>query len=280
MEEMHVPLLHGGRGESHLIEDARATLFPVGLADALRQFLILGFCYIGYDLARAFARGHEAVAIANGTALMNAEKAMHVYIEPWVQAKLSHVPVLMRVLCFVYAQAHLLVILSVLLWIYMHHHDAWRFFRNWFLVMNGMAVTVFALLPTAPPRLLPMSGMYDALFLFSRTNFQSGTTGALANPYAAVPSLHIGYSLFAALAIIMLSTVGRRRYWVLLYPLIVLIAIVATGNHFIADAVAGGLVALAAYFVAQSLARVHAGFGMKAEVAGPLPELYRDRDGT
>jgi membrane-associated phospholipid phosphatase len=118
--------------------------------------------------------------------------------------------------------------------------------------MNFLAVALFFLLPTAPPRMIFTSGVVDFNYLHG-VRSEILENGLLANPFAAMPSLHFGYALFIALAICMLA----RRRWLRIagfgYPLLVLVAIVATGNHFIVDAIGGALVVLAAYVFAVNL---------------------------
>ena len=228
---------------------AKSEFLPLGGGDALRQFLILFGCYVVYDLARALARGRDEVALANGRAVMNLEKALHVYVEPWIQAKVSHVGALVTFFNFFYINAHLTVMIGVLLWLYVKRNEYYLFCRNWFLLMNGLAVTAFALVPTAPPRLLPTSGMVDTMYLFSSSNLRGGTMGWLANPYAAVPSLHFGYALFASLVVYFLARGVWPRRLAVAYPFVVLLSIVGTGNHFLFDALGGALVAIAAYLL-------------------------------
>ena len=151
----------------------------------------------------------------------------------------------MTALVWVYQYAHLPIIIGSLVWAFTQRRESWATYRDWFLAMNFVAVLVFALLPTAPPRMIFTSGVADINFLHGvRTAIFEN--GLLANPYAAMPSLHFGYALFIG---ILLYSLARRR-WVRYsgfgYAAIVLVTIVATGNHFIVDAVGGALVALAA----------------------------------
>ena len=84
-------------------------------------------------------------------------------------------------------------------------------------------------------------------------NLSSDLLGALYNPFAAVPSLHFGYALIVG---IVLATLAERR-WVrvvgAVYPLVMLLVIVATGNHFVFDAALGAVVVLAGWLVARLL---------------------------
>jgi len=231
----------------------RETL-PAGGRDAFRQLFLLLACYAAYDVARVAVRGREAAAMADARAIINAEKTLHLYVEPFIQAKLSYVHVLVEGMNWFYANAHLPATILMLTWIYLYRHETWSFFRNWFLTMNALAMTVFAILPVAPPRLVPTSGIVDTLFLYSPHPYSTGVLSFVTNQYAALPSLHIGYSVFLALAVFLLSSNRVARTLAVVYPVLVLIAIVVTGNHYLLDAVAGVLVLGVAFVANYSVA--------------------------
>jgi len=215
---------------------------PAGGRDALRQVLLLVLCYATYDVARVAVRGREAVAMANGLDIINAEKALHVYVEPAVQTAASHIHVLIEFMDWFYANVHLPATILILVWIYLYRHEAFGFFRNVFLTMNAIAMTIFAVFPVAPPRLVPTSGVVDTLFLYSTTNYRSGVLSFVTDQYAAFPSLHIGYALFLTLAVCLLTTNRLVRVLAAAYPLVVFAAVVITGNHYVLDVVAGAVV--------------------------------------
>ena len=256
------------RAVRRTINRANARLLPRGGFDFAFQFLILFACYYVYRLVRGLASGREVTAFSNARHIMNAEKALHIYIEPWLQAKVSHTESLLQFFNFVYIQVHLPVTVGCLVWIYVRRRDAFAFFRNWFLAMNGLALVCFALLPTAPPRLLPTSGIVDTLFLFSSSNLHTGAAGWFTNPFAAVPSLHIGYALFVSLTIFALARGRLMRVLAVIYPCVVLLGIIITGNHFLLDALAGVLVVGVAYLFALNVSAVGVG--------EPLPATWRD----
>ena len=109
------------------------------------------------------------------------------------------------------------------------------------------------MLPTAPPRLVPSSGIVDTMYVLSPHSLPWGITSATANPYAAMPSLHMAYALFVACCVMLLS---RRRWPKVLfafYPVVIGFAIIVTGNHWFLDALAGALVTFAAYVVCARL---------------------------
>ena len=223
---------------------------PAGGRDAFRQFAILVACYAVYDVARVLVRGREAVAMSNALAIMNAEKALHLYVEPFVQTIASHVHPVVLFMDWFYTSVHIPATILVLVWIYLYRNEAYGFFRNVFLTMNVLGITIFAMLPVAPPRLVPTSGVVDTLYLYSSSNYRSGAMSFVTNQFAALPSLHIGYALFLTLAIWVLTTNRLARALAAVYPVLVLAAIVITGNHYLIDALAGVLV-LGVAFVAN-----------------------------
>ncbi len=253
-----------------LLNDARFSFAPHGGEDALRQGVIMLTCYVVYALSRAFAQGHEAAAIANGTFFMNLEKSLGIFWEPWIQGQVSRVGPLMGFLVWAYSSLHLPIILGTMVWVLTQRRRSWVVLRNWFLFMNFIAVLVFFVLPTAPPRMILTSGVADMDFLHG-VRSQIFENGPLANPFAAMPSLHFAYALFVALALFLLARRRWLRWGGFAYPALIFVAIVATGNHFIVDAVAGGLVVLAAYVCAVNL--------RPGEVSEVATVTVRERDG-
>ena len=252
------------------LDDARFSLAPRGGEDVLRQGLIMLACYAAYDISRAVVVGREAVAMANGLFFMNLEKAMGIFWEPWVQGRASELPPLMDFLVWSYGALHLPLIIGTMVWIFTQRHSRWTQFRDWFLAMNFMALLLYFLLPTAPPRMIFTSGVADISYLQGK-RLSIFENGLLANPFAAMPSLHFAYALFAALALFTLARQTWLRWGGFAYPALVLLAIVATGNHFIVDAVASVLVVLAAYVLAVSV--------QTSDVTGTRALTVRERDG-
>jgi PAP2 superfamily len=253
-----------------LVDDARFSFAPRGGEDVLRQGLIMLACYAAYDVSRAVVVGREAVAMANGLFFMNLEKAIGMFWEPWVQGRVSAYPPLMDFLVWSYSALHLPIIMGIMVWIFTQRRSRWTQFRDWFLAMNFMAVLLYFLLPTAPPRMIVTSGVADMGYLQGKRTaiFEDGL---LANPFAAMPSLHFAYALFVALALFMLARQTWLRWGGFAYPALVLLAIVATGNHFFVDAVGSVLVLLAAYVLAASL--------QASDVTGTRAVTVRERDG-
>lgn len=235
---------------THLRRDAAVTLPHGGPRHHVRESFVMLICLVFYEVGHGLATGREDVAMTNGSAVLQAEKSLGIYIEPWLQAAASRIDFVVAWSVAFYQYAHMPLTVGCLIWLYMRRAETWHLFRDWFVIMNLLAVSVFALLPTAPPRMLFSSGIVDMAYLRDWTDAIVAGPSPLANPYAAMPSLHFGYALFVAIAVFMLARPRWVRWLAAVYPFAVLASIVISGNHFILDAVAGGLVAAAAYYAA------------------------------
>jgi hypothetical protein len=154
-----------------------------------------------------------------------------------------------------YINAQSSVTLGALVFLYLFHNRSFYFVRNMFVVAMAIALVGYLLVPTAPPRFFPEWGFFDAVANFTGVSHDSVAVNALFNPYAAIPSMHVAFALMIGVPLVKLS---RRRVvkiaWAL-YPLLVTFVIVATGNHFLADAFLGALTAALAAWAAAWLAR-------------------------
>ena len=110
------------------------------------------------------------------------------------------------------------------------------------------------LYPTAPPRLAGV-GLEDTLLMLSGIDIGSQTSSALSNPVAAVPSLHAAYALGVGIGMIRFARSHLARLAGVLYPPLVVLTIVVTGNHFLLDAVAGMLVLALGFMLVRALRR-------------------------
>ncbi len=195
------------------------------------------FVYLVYDFSRGLVSGAGATADRHGRQVAHAEQHLSLYIEPSVQHALQRVPGLFDVFGFGYDVFHIGVTAVVLVWLYLRRPHAFPTIRTTLIASVTLALVVFALYPTAPPRMAHL-GIGDSLAL-SRHTSQSPVLSALYNPYAAMPSLHMVFAVIAGGSI----AVYARHRWAkvagLVYPLFVAAEVVATGNHYLLDLAAG-----------------------------------------
>jgi hypothetical protein len=130
-----------------------------------------------------------------------------------------------------------------LVWLYLFRNHAFPFVRNMFMVAMGLALVGYTLVPTAPPRLFEEVGFVDTITQYAQVNHDSALVSVFVNPFAAVPSMHICFSLLISIpAVLVVRNRVIRAFWVLYTPLVFFVIIV-TANHFWVDAAAGAAVA-------------------------------------
>jgi membrane-associated phospholipid phosphatase len=227
---------------------------PRGYADFARQLLIWFGFLLAYQVARGMADRDPTRAFANGWAVINLEQRLtglgELTFQGWTQS--SHF--LEELVSWTYWNSEFTVIGVALLWVYLRRNAAFTRFRNTILLANGLGLIGYVLLPTAPPRFFPSIGFIDTLDQFGGLNHGSGLVELAANPYAAMPSLHAADALIIG---VILASVVRRPIWKalwLIWPVWVWFAVMATGNHFWLDVLAGialGAVALTVVYHAK-----------------------------
>lgn len=170
-----------------------------------------------------------------------------------MQRAMSHLSGLLSLLGYAYLTLHLAVTATVLAWAYLRHRHAYARLRNTLVFANALAVVGYAVYPTAPPRLAGL-GIADTVSGKTSFSLSSDLVSHMYNPYAAMPSMHIGFSVLVGVALWRLAERRFVRLAGFAYPLVVLLVIVATGNHFFFDAVAGAAVAAVAATVVRAAA--------------------------
>ena len=126
-----------------------------------------------------------------------------------------------------------------LLWVYFRRNELFTRFRNTILLANVLGLIGYVVLPTAPPRFFTSIGFTDTLGQIGGLNHGSGLIQLASNPYAAMPSLHAADALIVG---VILASAVRRPVWKavwILWPAWVWFAVMATGNHFWLDVLAG-----------------------------------------
>jgi membrane-associated phospholipid phosphatase len=231
-------------------------------ADGLRQVCLFLVAYGGYELVRGLvATEGEAQPSANATRIIDLERLAHVFVEPRLQAWTAHLRWLLAGADWVYLNAHLLVTLGALTFIYVRRTESFYFVRNMFLIAMVLALVGYALYPTAPPRLMPAWGFSDPIARFlGSPRAENGAAHALLNPYAAVPSMHVAFAVMVGGAMSQLVRTSRARAAWIGYPILIGFVVVATGNHFLIDVLLGVLTAgVSALAATQLLARARPG---------------------
>jgi hypothetical protein len=219
---------------------------PHGWPDAVLQAALWALADLLYDGVRGIVAGRTSVAFANTRWVISLERSTGTFWEPHVQSWILGHRELIEVINWIYLNAQFSVNLLFLAGLYIWRNEIFYFVRNMYFVAMGLALVIHLGFPVAPPRLFPQYGFIDTVQRYAHINQDVGAISLFVNPYAAVPSMHMCFSLLVGGTTIRLT----RRPWLRvlggLYPLVVLFAIVATGNHFIFDAAAGAVLAVVA----------------------------------
>lgn len=205
-----------------------------------------------YEVVRGVPSENVEAAMRHTSEIVALEQDVGIYVEHGVQGAFEALPVVPTVLGLAYVLLHFAGTTAALVWLHRRHPDRFPMVRTTVVAATALALIGYVLYPAAPPRLADL-GFSDTVTTHAGLNLSSDLLGALYNPFAAVPSLHFGYALIVGVA---LATLASRR-WVRvaggLYPVAMLLVIVATGNHFVFDAALGAIVVAAGWLVARLL---------------------------
>ena len=194
------------------------------------EALIAVAFYWLYDVVQALTGGHEKLALAHGHDIVNAEKSLHIWVEPHVNRWATGHHTLSIIAGYDYGLAHALVTATVLGFLWWRRPQLEVPMRNGLVALSLVALLVYWLYPVAPPR-LTVSGLTDTLVTNNILGARHVHEG-LVNLYAAMPSLHVAWALWCAAAIV-LSLRTRWRHLAWLYPAWTTFVIIATANHYL-----------------------------------------------
>jgi hypothetical protein len=220
------------------------TFLPKGWPDFIKQLAIFAIFDIVYEGSRALAEGQAVAAFRHGHAVVNAEKTLGIFDELTLQRWVLGAPhIALDVANWTYFNCQFTISFAFLVWVYCRRNDSFYFIRNVVIAADFIGVIGYITYPTAPPRMLTQYGFVDTLH---QTAVNHDTVSALANPYAAMPSLHTAYAILIGTSGVLLARHALTKAVWALYPGLVVFSIITTANHFILDAVAGAATLLLA----------------------------------
>ncbi|MER6528478.1 phosphatase PAP2 family protein [Streptomyces sp. NPDC001508] len=233
--------------------------------------------YGSYSAGRLLARGDASTAVDHGLAILRIEKFLRLNAEHPLNRLFTREAWLGVPADFWYASLHYLVTPVILFWVFRYRTAHYRAARTWLMTSTFIGLIGFTLLPTCPPRLLsPGHGFVDTMAQYSSYGWWGGQAsaprglGGMTNQYAAMPSLHVGWSLWCG---VMLWRYGGTRLTKVLgvaYPLLTTVVVMGTANHYLLDAVAGAVVMGAGLLLAPYVTRAVA--AARARLAPPVAQ--------
>ncbi|RXS70832.1 phosphatase PAP2 family protein [Streptomyces sp. TM32] len=223
------------------------------------EVLLIAVSYWTYSMIRNAVPEQKAKALRNADWIWQAEHSLGIAVERTVNHAVDSVTWLIVSMNYYYATLHFIVTIGVLVWLYRWHPGRYAAARLALFATTGVALLGYYFFPLAPPRLMAGGGFVDTLVDHGTWgSMASGNLASMSNQYAAMPSMHIGWSLWCGITIALLAKPLWARVLGLCYPALTLLVIVSTANHFWLDAV-GGVLCLAF------------GFGLAGVWYGTLP---------
>jgi hypothetical protein len=224
---------------------------------------LIAVVYALYSGARLLVRGDVDDAVGHGADILHFEQLTHLDPERFFNRLFTEHAFLGVPADFAYASLHYIVTPTILVWLWRRRPTAYRTARTWLMISTLIGLIGFTLVPTAPPRLLTgHHGFIDTMAQYGSYGWWGTDASAprgmghLTNQYAAMPSLHVGWSLWCG---IMLFRYGRHwtvRTLGVLYPLTTAFVVMGTANHYLLDAAAGVAVMGLGFVLAKPALRV------------------------
>jgi PAP2 superfamily protein len=239
-----------------------------------RELAFVAVVYASYEVTRGLHHGGLTGALANGRSVLHWEQVTHLDPEHALNVGLAHVTLLAVLASYFYSTMHYVVTPAVLIWMYRRHADHYRRARTTLAIATVTGLVGFYLLPTAPPRLIHgsgFSGFQDTLEHVSNWGWWAGEgsvprgLGGLSNQFAAMPSLHVGWALWSGALIALYARRRAVRSLGVLYPITTTVVVMATGNHYLFDALAGVAVMAFAFAAAVGLEAVRRRIGNRCD---------------
>ena len=214
------------------------------------EIAICGGLLIIYRSIRGFSQGDLSAAFANARNIISFEKWLGMPFENDVQRWLLEHPGLIKLLNHYYVWFHFPAAIALLLWLFVRHADRYRSFRNLMAFATFAALVIHLVYPLAPPRMIP--GFVDTMRVFGPNIYPASALEGAANQIAAMPSLHFGWAMIEAIAVIAVLR-SHWRWLILLHPTIMLLAIIATANHWWIDAAAAAILIVIAMGIGRGV---------------------------
>ena len=213
------------------------------VARVIRESLVILLGALLYFFVRGLMHSQTALAVAHAHDVIALEAALGLFHEPWLQGEIIPHEWLVSTLNRIYIFGHWPVIVATLSWLVWKHPEHFGRYRSALLISGAIGLVCFVAFPVAPPRFLLGQGFVATVSLHSHA-YRVLQPPAFTNPYAAMPSLHVGWNLLMGIAIVRHSSNRWARAFGWTMPIVMWLATIVTANHYLVDGVAGSLVAL------------------------------------
>jgi PAP2 superfamily len=230
--------------------------------------VVLGL-YAVWQWAGSLGQRDVDRALSRGEAIWRFEHWLHLPSELSIEQAVLPNSFLAQAFNVFYLGVHVPALVAFLVWLFVRHRESYSVWRNTGALLTG-AVLAIQFVAVAPPRLLPRLGFVDMAAVYGQSVYGDGGVGA-ATQVAAMPSMHVAWACLVAAGVIVVSH-SRWRWLVLAHPILTVVVVVATANHWWLD----GLVVLPLLVVAYGVqAAVRRAVGSWRRASSPHPEEAR-----
>lgn len=252
----------------------RRSWVPVVLQEAALTSAV----FLVWQIPTRMAAGDLAAATGRALSIHRWEQAAGLPDEAtWQQAVLPF-PWLLRAADWYYAVMHFGAMAAVLVWLFVRHRAAYRRVRTGVVLVTVVSLLV-QLVSVAPPRLVPQLGMVDTGLRYGPSVYDSQAGSVVADQLSAVPSVHVAWALLVCVAVIRVARHPARRL-ALAHPVLTVLIVVVTANHFWFDVLTAGAVVVLCAGTQRAAGRLRDARARAVPVAVPAsPPGHRERAG-
>ncbi|MDQ1747801.1 MAG: hypothetical protein QOD07_2064 [Frankiaceae bacterium] len=224
-----------------------AAAFETGLVCAL---------FALWQVANGMTHGHEQGGLSHGRDVWAAERWLHLPSETSAQRLVLGHHTLVRAINYYYDTAHLTGMVVFLVWLWLRHRDRYPQWRNVVAIFTGIALLI-EMVPVAPPRLIGHTGLVDTAMLYGQSVY-AFVGSNLADQYAALPSIHVGWAVLIAVAVVRCGRGWAKWVVAVGHGLGTFLVVVLTANHYWLDGVSAITVLAVAWASERGLRRLTA----------------------
>ncbi len=198
--------------------------------------------------SHAFLRPQSA--LARGDWLWHAEQVMRMPSEAAVQHAFLPYPLIVQACNIYYFALHFPVLMGCMIWLFLRHREKYRTARTTLIAFTASCLLI-QLIPVAPPRMLPATGMVDTALRYGQSVYAM-TPGFEPNQLSAMPSVHVGWAILAVILVIETAR-SRWRWLALAHPPLTGLVVVVTANHFWLDGIVAAVLLAAVLLVQRAV---------------------------
>ena len=217
-----------------------------------KEIALIGACYLAFALAKNLTDPSPVFkAVSNGWGVIRLENALLLNHESFIQQIIGRISLgALIALTYFYAVGMWLGLVEIAAILFVKNRTAYIALRRTSVLTMIFGAVVFALYPLALPRFMPGLGMTDTVTLLGLDPAPNSDSAISYNRFAAMPSLHYAWAL-----LVMIGAFKLGGTWLkfagFLYQAIMFVAIIATANHYVLDAIAGAVLLLVAVYAAR-----------------------------